>query len=282
MANSTQSFGPSGGTGTVAVTVARECSWSVSSQSAWVAITSGASGQGDGTVAYRVAENADPVARQTALTVSDKQVTIGQQAAPCRFDISANTGDPLPPDGGALIVDVRTHSACGWTASSQVAWATVEPATGRGAAAVRVSVAANPGAERPIDAVIAGQRVLATQRAQAGPPAPGPDPAPTPSPAPVPPPPAPPPPAPPAPPPPAPPAPAPTPERKIDLKGEIQAISGSCPQVSFRLAGRTVITVPDTRFKGLSCNSLRNSLDVEVKGMLMSDGTVIAEEVKKD
>ena len=277
MANSTQSFGPSGGSGTVAVTVARECSWSVSSQSAWVAITSGASGQGDGTVAYRVAENADPVARQTALTVSDKQVTIGQQAAPCRFDISANTADPLPPDGGALVVDVRTHSACGWTASSQVAWATVEPATGRGAAAVRVSVAANPGAERPIDAVIAGQRVLATQRAQAGPPpAPGPGPAPTPSPAPTP------VPVPPAPPAPTPPAPAPTPERIIDLKGEIQALSGSCPQVSFRLAGRTVITVPATRFKGLSCNGLRNSLDVEVRGMLMSDGTVIADEVKKD
>ena len=277
VANSTPSFGPAGGTGTIAVTVARECSWSVAAQSPWLAITSGGSGQGDGTVAYRVTENVDPVARQGSLSVEGRQVSIAQQAAPCRFDLSANTGEALPAEGGQLMVDLRTHGACDWTAASEVAWAAVEPQSGRGPTGVRVAVLPNPGAERRVDVVVAGHRVSTIQRAQGittPPPAPVPPPGPGPTP-PAPTPPTPPPPQPP------PPPPGPTPERKIDLDGRVQSLAGGCPVISFRVGGRTVLTTPETKFKGGSCDNLRNGTEVDVKGMLMSDGTVVAGEVKR-
>ena len=78
--------------------VARECAWSAASQAAWIVITSAAEGQGDATVTYRVAENADPVARQGTLAITDRQVTVPQEAAGCRFQISRN-GDSVGPAG---------------------------------------------------------------------------------------------------------------------------------------------------------------------------------------
>ena len=66
MTNSAASFGATGGTGEVKVSVARECAWSASSQAAWVEITAGREGQGDGTVSYRVAPNVDPLTRKAA------------------------------------------------------------------------------------------------------------------------------------------------------------------------------------------------------------------------
>jgi hypothetical protein len=279
--NSTPSFGPAGGTGTAAVTVARECSWSVATQSAWVSVTSGASGQGDATVSYRVGENVEPVVRQGSLSVSGRQISIAQQAAPCRYDLSADTGDPLPADGGDLVIEVRTHATCEWTAASEVSWASVAPGSGRGPTAVRVDVLSNPGAERRVEVRVAGQRLSVMQRARgAAPPAPAPTPSPglpppgPPAPSPAPP--------PPAPTPPAPTPPRPAPERKIDLTGEVGSLGGRCPRVSFRIQGRLVTTTEATKFKAVTCERLANGMDVKVKGTLVSGGTVIASEVKQD
>ena len=58
------SFGPSGGVGAITVSAARECAWAASSQAAWIVLTSAADGQGDGSLSYRVVENADPVLRR--------------------------------------------------------------------------------------------------------------------------------------------------------------------------------------------------------------------------
>src|SRR5687767_1816839 len=50
------SYGPSGGTGTVAVAVERECAWTASASAPWIVLTSGQQGQGEGTVSYRISE----------------------------------------------------------------------------------------------------------------------------------------------------------------------------------------------------------------------------------
>ncbi|HEX5475460.1 MAG TPA: BACON domain-containing protein [Vicinamibacterales bacterium] len=76
------SFTASGGTGTVSVGVSRECTWTARSQAAWVELTSGQNGQGEGTVAYRVTANPDPVARQAAIAINGEQVPIRQSSAP--------------------------------------------------------------------------------------------------------------------------------------------------------------------------------------------------------
>src|SRR3990170_6619015 len=49
-----------GGTGQIAVTTARECAWTASSESAWLTIKAGVSGQGDGAVEFEAASNPDP------------------------------------------------------------------------------------------------------------------------------------------------------------------------------------------------------------------------------
>jgi hypothetical protein len=301
--SSPTSFGSAGGTGTASVTVSRECAWSAASASPWLSIVSGREGQGDGSVTYRVGENVEPVARQAALTIGERQVAVSQQAAACRYDAGFTTAGPLPTDGGEALVEVRTHSACAWTAASQVPWAVVvSPASGRGNAAIRLTVDPNPGVERPIEILVGGERISKMQSARGAappgpspspgpaptpPPAPGPAPAPAPAPSPSPaPPPAPAPDPTPGPgPSPAPgpaPKPSPGPKEHAKLDGPIQELSGSCPVLTFRVDRQGVATTPSTKFKGLPCESLRNNTDVKVDGTLMSNGIVVANEVKGD
>ena len=203
----TPAFGPNGGTGTATVGAPRECPWTASTQAGWITIMPPGSGQGDGSVAFRVGENPDPVPRQGTLVVSDGSVELSQAAAPCAFTLGSNT-DVVGAEGGTLSIDVRTNAACSWTASTDAPWATPSPESGKGTQTVRVAVAPNSGPERSARATIASQQLTFSQRSLA-PPAPAPAPAPIPPPTPTPiPPPTPTPPAP-APPTPAPPAPAP-------------------------------------------------------------------------
>ena len=59
-------------------------------------------------------------------------------------------------------------------------------------------------------------------------------------------------------------------------------LEGTCPAVSFAVNGFTIYTTAETRFDGGSCRSLRNGREVEVDGMLMSDGRVRASRVDID
>jgi hypothetical protein len=77
-----QSFGPDGGATTVAVSVARECSWAAAVDVPWMAVTSGGQGQGDGTIAVRIASNPTTVPRAGSVAVADQRVGMTQQAAP--------------------------------------------------------------------------------------------------------------------------------------------------------------------------------------------------------
>jgi hypothetical protein len=72
-------FGPNGGTGSITVLAAAGCPWSVGINSGWVQITSGGSGNGNGTVTYSVnpwfIKNG---ARSTTLTIGDRTFRISQ------------------------------------------------------------------------------------------------------------------------------------------------------------------------------------------------------------
>ena len=99
LAPSASAYSSTGGTGTLNISVARDCAWSASSQAAWIVITSGREGQGDGSVAYRIDGNGDPVARRGALAVGDARIELAQEAAPCRYQVSA-PADPVASEGG--------------------------------------------------------------------------------------------------------------------------------------------------------------------------------------
>ena len=288
--NSSPSFNSGGGSGTVAVTVARECAWTAAAAASWIEITSGKDGQGEGSIAYRVRENADPVARRGAITVNDQRADIAQDAAACRFDVS---GAPaaFTADGGQATIEVRTHAACNWSAAADQSWVRVSPTSGSGNGTVTVTASPNPGPERVVPLTIAQDRMVLRQTAPASvpvpapappPPSPGPAPTPTPTPAPSP------TPAPtptPAPSPGPSPSPSPPPKpEKIQLEGDVDEVSGRCPAVVFELKNRIVFTTSDTNFKKGNCEDLRgDDVKVSVDGEVQTNGRVRAliVEIKK-
>jgi hypothetical protein len=162
--NSRRSFGADGGTGSVAVTVSRECEWSAVTEAPWAVVTSGAAGQGDGTVGFRIDRNPDPVGRNSAVVIGGQRLELAQQPAACRFDVSRP-----PPTIGAAEVDLRiqitTHVVCEWLAATDVPWLTVAPTSGRGSGTVGVAVAANAGGPRSGSITVAGEPLPLTQAA---------------------------------------------------------------------------------------------------------------------
>jgi Viral BACON domain/Putative binding domain, N-terminal len=278
VSSSAPKFAATGGAGSVSITVDRDCTWTAASQSSWIAITSNTSGQGDGTVGFRVSANSDPVTRNGVIAVGDRQITVEQDAAACQYQVTPSA-TAIGSGGGDLTIAVHTHSACSWTARSGVAWASVSPDSGRGDATLRVVVSSNPGAARTLSVAVGGTSVTATQAAAPTPaPAPAPPPpAPTPAPAPLPPSPE------PAPaPPPAPaPSPVPVPVKEIDLSGKAGPVSGICPLISFTLKDRQVYTTLLTAFRRISCDQVDKGTDLSVKGWQMSDQSVRADEVTK-
>lgn len=71
-------FDPSGGTGTVSVLTQTGCSWQATSGASWVSIISGSSGTGNGTVSYRVDPNPGNALRTAAITIAGQTFTIRQ------------------------------------------------------------------------------------------------------------------------------------------------------------------------------------------------------------
>jgi hypothetical protein len=66
-----------------------------------------------------------------------------------------------------------------------------------------------------------------------------------------------------------------------ELRGAVSALSGSCPAVSFVVAGVTVTTSATTRFEDGACGGLRNDVRVEVKGT-RTGNTLAATKVEFD
>jgi BACON domain-containing protein len=77
---SSQSFDAAGGTGTLSVQASSGCSWSATSNSTWISVTSGNSGTGNGTVIFLVQGNVTGQARSGSLSVAGQTFTVNQAA----------------------------------------------------------------------------------------------------------------------------------------------------------------------------------------------------------
>jgi hypothetical protein len=73
------SFAAAGGNGQVTVTAQSGCTWSATSQSSWISVTSGASGSGNGTVRYSVQSNGSSSSRTGTVTIAGATHTVSQQ-----------------------------------------------------------------------------------------------------------------------------------------------------------------------------------------------------------
>jgi hypothetical protein len=123
-----QAFFSPGDTGNVTVTknlsATAPCDWNAVSNSSFITINSGASGNGNGAVNFTVAPNTTGAARIGTLTVAGRNVTITQDAAPIANNDSATTDEDVAininvlandtdPDGDTLNISSVTQGANG-------------------------------------------------------------------------------------------------------------------------------------------------------------------------
>jgi hypothetical protein len=275
--SSPSSFTATGGSGSLTITTARDCTWSISTQASWISISGDRGGQGEASVPYSVAPNGVPSARSATVVVASQSLTLSQAAAPCQFSLS-RSGDAIGYAGGRLSVDVTTLSGCAWSASTGDGWIAVTSGqTGNASGSIGLSVAANSGAARVGHVIAGGQTYTVNQDATPPPPVstPPPTPPPTPTPTPTP---------PPTPPPtPKPPPPPPPPPKTVDFGGVVGNLSGNCPNIRFTAGSATIVADDSTDFKKTKCGDLRSGRSsVTGTGVVQSSGVIKATEIVGD
>jgi hypothetical protein len=237
-----QSFGPEGGGGQLAVSAtAASCTWTATSGVPWLTLTGGTQRTGSGTVSYLVASHTETSPRTGTLQVAGQPVTITQQAAVpvCTYQLSP-ASISVDAAGGAASTRLQTGPDCAWTAASQAPWITVTSSpAGSGPADVTLSVAVNElSASRTGTVTIGGQVLQVTQAGYVG--------------------------------------------EQVELEGNVGSLAGSCPNLSFRIRGQRVITNSATIFDDGRCTDIRNGREVEVRGRRQPDGSVLATHVEVD
>ncbi len=116
---SSQSFSGNAGTGSVSVTALNGCNWTASVNANWISITSGNTGNGNGTVNYSVSSNTDAITRTGTLTIADKTFTVTQKGVPCTYKISPESisfEDSESHTG--IFVEVTAPKGCNWSVTN--------------------------------------------------------------------------------------------------------------------------------------------------------------------
>jgi hypothetical protein len=115
------------------VTAPSGCPWKAETDDAWITITGGDSGTGNGTVSYSIGVNAGPGSRTGTITIANIAFTVNQ-AAPCTYSI-APTSVVFPSTGGEEAINITAPSDCSWTAVASDSWIEITSAasgTGNG------------------------------------------------------------------------------------------------------------------------------------------------------
>jgi hypothetical protein len=123
------SFNKDSANGSFAVTAPAHCQWSATSNSAWLAVTSGSPGSGNGTVGYSVDRNRDVNARTATIAAGTRTFTVNQSgdtpAPVCEYSVTPIEFTPCMSVPNNLTATVTTQQGCGWTATSGASWITV-------------------------------------------------------------------------------------------------------------------------------------------------------------
>ena len=149
-------------TGSIPVT--STCAWTAGSSASFLTITSGATGNGNGTVNYSIAANTGAT-RSASIAIGSAIVSFTQSGAlapvGCTVTLSSTTAR-INANGGTANIDVSAASTCGWTASSNSPFLTANAsATGNGT--VVITASANSGSARTGTVTIGGQTVTVSQ-----------------------------------------------------------------------------------------------------------------------
>ena len=262
-----------GGSGSVRISTARECGWTLGAQSSWVSVNGSNAGNGDALLSYSIASNPAPAARSAELVVETQRLPVTQAAAACTFSFS-RSGDGIAAEGGTLDVQLTTLRGCSWNATVDAAWLSLPGArSGSASGTIRIAVAANTGAialryaqrRRPDIRRVAGRcrggctgtiadsssgpRTVAhtfTGSCAVTAADTGPDPG----------------------------------SRPNLFTGTVSGVSGSCPNVSFMAGGHGVVASRSTNYSHGKCGELSNGDTVTVNGILQIDGSVTAGDIE--
>lgn len=151
-----QSMAGPGGVGTpVAVTAAPGCAWTSTSNAAWLTITAGVSGIGNGTVGFHVAPNT-LTSRTGTLTIAGRTFTVDQAACTYQIDRPSQT---IGGDGSAgAPITVFTQAGCPWTSTANDFWLHITSgASGTGAGDVNFTVDSFADSSRSGTLTVAGR-----------------------------------------------------------------------------------------------------------------------------
>jgi hypothetical protein len=154
-------------TGTIALTAASACAWTISGAPPWINFPSGYSGTGSATLAYQVGSN-NGLAQSATMTIAGAKLTLSQAQGSCypSTTISPASSPTFGAPGGSFTVTVTAQPSCSWTAWNFPSWITPStplPQTGSGT--FTYTVAANSGASRSAMPAIAGSTHSVTQSA---------------------------------------------------------------------------------------------------------------------
>lgn len=160
------SAGAAASTGLVGVATGSTCTWSATSSAAWLTVTSGGSGTGNGIVGYAVTANTG-AARTASLTIGGRQFSVQQAAPGCTVSLSP-TSIALTPGIAFRGITVTAGAGCTWTTTNTASWITVTSGlSGTGNGSVFMNIAANnTNAERTAILTIGGQQATITQAGQ--------------------------------------------------------------------------------------------------------------------
>jgi hypothetical protein len=149
-----QSFTDEGGSAQATVTTLAGCRWTATSQADWIAITSGAEGQGAGNVAYAVTPNNGTASRRGTLTIATRTLAVEQAGesppapADCHYAVDPVRFEPCMP-AGQVTAAVTTEQGCAWTATPSASWLRLPSGTsGSGPSAITITFTENYDAPR--------------------------------------------------------------------------------------------------------------------------------------
>ena len=156
----------SGSTLQVTVTTDQRCTWSTSSNTAWILPLSGSTGTGNGTVALSILANSGG-ARAGTVTIAGQDVTINQLNAPaaaCSYTIKP-TSHNAPSAGATVNVAVTTTAGCAWSLADAPSWVAAAPLNGVGSGTTTLTIQANTAGARNASFTIATHTFTVNQAA---------------------------------------------------------------------------------------------------------------------
>ena len=71
-------------------------------------------------------------------------------------------------------------------------------------------------------------------------------------------------------------------DNETEVRGTVSLLIGTCPGLTFTVAGTRVVTNAATRFEDGACSTLRTTMRVEVEGIRRNDGSLLATEVERE